>query len=162
MTRPGIYWVAAALGGRLAVVSRPRGLEDLTILRTAGIDVLVSLLENEEAREVGLADEAALCERAGIDFVALPIVDHGIPQSFETMERAIAELAGHLANGRNVGAHCYAGLGRSPLLVAALLIHHGLPDHAAIKLVSAARGHDVPEMEHQHAWLRELALRRLR
>lgn len=159
MAGPRIYWVKASLPGGLAVVSRPRSVGDFGSMKAAGIDVLVSLMEPDEAREMGLADEAGECARAGIVFVSLPVADHGIPDSFEVVEAAVAQLAQHIDAGRGVGAHCFAGLGRSPLLVAAVLLQHGYSYEEAIQLVSAARGHDVPEMDDQHAWLAEFAER---
>ena len=160
MADPRVFWVEAQLPGRIAVVTRPRSIADFAALKAAGVDVLVSMLEAEEAEDVGLGDEAGHCARADIEFISVPITDHGIPDSFEVVEAAVARIAERLANGLGVGAHCYAGLGRSPLLVASVLIHHGHSDSEAIELVSGARGCDVPEMDSQHAWLLELALRR--
>lgn len=128
-------------------------------MKADGIDVLVSLLEADEAECVGLADEAGQCARAGIEFLSLPVTDHGIPDSFEMVEIAVARLARLIDAGRGVGAHCFAGLGRSPLLVAAMLIEHGYSVEEAIGLVSAARGCAVPEMDGQHAWLAKFAER---
>lgn len=155
-----VYWVEAPAVGRLGVVARPRSAAAFHELKTAGVDVLVSLLEAGEAEDVGLGDEQLYCERAGIEFVSLPITDHGIPDSFEAVDEIVWRLSAHLAAGRGIGAHCYAGLGRSPLLISALLIHMGVDDEEATALVSAARGHDVPEMLSQHDWLAEFAARR--
>jgi protein-tyrosine phosphatase len=155
-----IYWVDFAGPGRLAVVGRPRSAGVIREMKAAGIDVLVSMLEVEEAIEVGLADEAERCQRAGIEFINASVTDHGTPTSFEQIEALAGRLAGHLAAGRGVGAHCFAGLGRSPLLVASVLIHLGHDDADAIERVSAARGFPVPEMASQHEWLLELARRR--
>ena len=157
MTEPKLYWVNASLRGGLAVVTRPRHAGHFGALKAAGIDVLVSLLEPEEALAVGLGEEARHCARAGIEFLSFPIEDHGVPTAFEAVEELVARLIGHLDAGRGVAAHCYAGLGRSPLLVASVLIRHGFTDEEAIRLVSEARGYGVPEMEEQHRWLYGLA-----
>ena len=154
-----IFWVESSVPGRVAVVSRPRSVAHFARMKARGIDVLVSMMEPKEAEELGLGDEAGHCARAGIEFLSVPITDHGIPDSFETIERAVAALSSHLAAGRGVAAHCYAGLGRSPLMVASLLIHHGYSDADAIALVSEARGYDVPEMDDQHVWLSDFAMR---
>lgn len=154
-----IYWVDAPAAGRLAVVGRPRSVAAFGELKAAGIDVLVSLLERDEAEDVGLADEAGHCQRAGIEFVHLPVMDHGIPSTDAIIDAAVADLSGRLRRGQGVGAHCFAGLGRSPLLISAMLIHSGHSDSEAIEMVSAARGHRVPEMDSQHAWLMSYAMR---
>ena len=48
---PDLYWIVGPWRGRLAIAARPRGgdwLDDeLSGWRQAGIDVVVSLLENE-------------------------------------------------------------------------------------------------------------------
>ncbi|MBS0241818.1 MAG: dual specificity protein phosphatase family protein [Proteobacteria bacterium] len=155
----GIYWVEAPLGGRLAIVARPRSARSFAQLKAVGVDVLVSLLEPEEAVDVGLGDEAERCHAAGIAFIGVPVMDHGVPDAFEPVEAAVDEVKRHLAAGRGVAAHCFAGLGRSPLFVAATLIAHGYSDMAAIAMVSKARGYNVPEMDGQHDWLGEFARR---
>lgn len=160
MTDPMVFWVEASIPGRLAVVTRPRSVAHFAALKAAGVDVLVSMMQPDEAANVGLGAAASHCARAGITFMSVPITDHGIPETFELIEAAVATVATHLAAGRGVGAHCYAGLGRSPLMIAAVLIHHGHTDQEAIALVSAARGIDVPEMDSQHAWLLEFAMRK--
>ncbi|MGE0768971.1 MAG: hypothetical protein AB7L90_21220 [Hyphomicrobiaceae bacterium] len=159
MSEQQIYWVDPPLGGRLAVVTRPRSQKHLAALKAAGIDMLISMLEPEEAVDVGLADEAAWCAQAGLEFLNVPISDHGVPSSFDVIESVMPELAERLRDGRGIAAHCYAGLGRSPLLIASVLIHHGLTDGKAIKAVSLARETWVPEMDSQHRWLLEFALR---
>lgn len=159
MREPSIFWVNASFPGRVAVVGRPRRTSHFKALKAAGIDVLVSLLEREEAKCAGLDDEADHCARVGIEFMSLPVTDHGIPNTFAKVEYAVTALSYHLGAGRGVGAHCFAGLGRSPLLVAALLIAHGRSNDEAVALVSAARGHRVPEMGEQHDWLFDFARR---
>lgn len=154
-----IYWVDAPTVGRLAVVGRPRSVSAFKELKAAGIDVLVSLLEAEEAADVGLADEAGHCLRSGIEFVHLPITDHGIPSASDLVELAVADLSGRLKRGQGIGAHCFAGLGRSPLLIASVLIHNGQTAPDACDLISLARGHPVPEMEAQCRWLDDFEMR---
>lgn len=148
-----IYWVATPSKGRLAVVGRPRSPGAFAELKAAGIDVLVSLLEPEEAAAVGLAGEAAFCADAGMHFLTVPITDHGTPASIARVEAAIAAIQPLLGAGQGIGAHCYAGLGRSPLMIAALLVANGMTAREAIARVSAGRGRAVPEMASQHQWL---------
>jgi len=49
--------------------------------REAGLDVVVSLLEPEEAEQLVLEDEAAAAAASGIAFHLFPIPDRGTPAS---------------------------------------------------------------------------------
>ncbi|MFM9939016.1 MAG: hypothetical protein ACKVP7_05925 [Hyphomicrobiaceae bacterium] len=153
MPPPRLYWVDAPHIGRLAVVSRPREARNFAELKEAGVDVLISMLEAEEAASVGLEDQTARCQAAGIEFFHLPILDHGIPSAVAPVEALVATIKPRLAAGQGVAAHCYAGLGRSPLMIASILIRHGMNAHAACDLISVARGTGVPEMSTQVDWL---------
>jgi protein-tyrosine phosphatase len=147
-----LYWIDAKMAGRLAVMPRPhpRSFMDL---KAAGVDVLASLLEPHEAEQAGLSAQADLCAAAHIDFLHLPVVDHGVPRAIESVASAAARLGAELDAGRGVAVHCWAGQGRSPLLAAAVLIERGMGAVAATDLISAARGMRVPEMAAQQAWL---------
>jgi len=50
---PDLFWIPGPWRGRLAVATRPRGgdwlADEAAGWRRAGLDVVVSLLENEEA-----------------------------------------------------------------------------------------------------------------
>ncbi len=160
--RPHIYWIDAPRVGRLAVVSRPDptyGLvEQMRALREDGLDTLVSLLAATEAAAVGLADEAIAARSAGLAFDTLPTTDFAVPPSFSEAAEVIGRVAGDLGAGRAVGAHCYAGRGRSPLFIAAVLVHRGYqPDHA-IEAVSAGRGRSIPETAAQRRWIADFAV----
>jgi hypothetical protein len=62
----GVYWIQHSRKPGLAIVARPRdedSLEDdLLLLKHAGIDVLVSLLEDAEGMDLGLEQERRLAE----------------------------------------------------------------------------------------------------
>lgn len=155
-----IFWIDAEdIGGRIAVMPRPQP-DQFAALREAGVDCVVSLMEPAEARRYGLRDEANLCRAHGMEFLALPVVDHGIPDEVGPVEAASAEIRRRLAAGQGVAVHCFAGLGRSPLLIAAALIDLGWSADQACEDISRARGYRVPEMEEQYAWLLAYAGRR--
>lgn len=155
-----IFWVEAqGTGGRLAVMPRP--LPDrFGALRAEGVDCVVSLMQDAEAARYGLGDEAGLCRAVGMDFLSLPVVDHGVPDEVAPVEAASAEIRRRLARGQRVAVHCFAGIGRSPLLIAAALIDLGWETDAACDAISRARGYVVPEMEEQLEWLRAYEQRR--
>lgn len=158
---PSVFWIDAPDVGRLAVVSRPDpayGLpQQMLALRDAGIDTLVSLLAPDEAAVMGLAEEEAAAIAAGMVFDTLPTTDFAVPPSFSVAAEVIGRAAADLRAGRSVGAHCYAGRGRSPLFIAALMVHEGYSAGDAIDAVSAARGRRVPETAAQHKWIADYA-----
>jgi protein-tyrosine phosphatase len=151
-----LFWVR---DHRLAVVARPAGehelTEDLRQLRSAGVDILVSALQPDEAAGLGLAEEARLAGDAGLEFVSIPIPDAGTPEPAAVRDR-LDELARAVEGGKSVAIHCRAGVGRSPMLVATILALGGLDPEAAWQLVVAARGYPVPDNEGQRRWVAAL------
>jgi protein-tyrosine phosphatase len=156
-----LFWVPCPWPGRLAIIPRPRGgdwLEDeVRLLRRAGVDCVVSLLTREEAAEIGLAAEEEVCGKHGIRFYSFPIVDREVPSSREATSKLVTQLAGHLAEGKNLTIHCRQGIGRAPLIAIGLLTSAGLDPEVAIQRVSTARGHAVPETVEQRRWIIEIA-----
>ncbi len=67
-----IYSIKEAAPNRIAILARPRGgdwlCDEMTALSREGIDVLVSMLTEEEADELGLHRESGACEAAAIKF----------------------------------------------------------------------------------------------
>lgn len=155
--QPTVYWVRDLARGRLAIVTRPDpgyGLpQQMKSLRDDGLDVLVSMLQPDEAIRLGLAWEANVAADAGLVFHNLPTGDFGVPSSFEIAGSLIAAVASEVASGRAVGVHCFAGRGRSPLFACGVLVHLGAEPEAAIEAVSQARGRRVPETDAQRQWI---------
>jgi protein-tyrosine phosphatase len=129
-------------------------------LARAGVDVLVSLLDDAEVHELHLDDEHRLAEADGMTFRRLPTADQSVPDRAATMAMAAA-VAADLAGGREVAVHCRTGIGRSSTLAAAVLVHEGLTPEDAWQLIGAARGLPVPDTEEQRAFVRSLADHRL-
>jgi protein-tyrosine phosphatase len=154
---PEIYWIQAAGRGRLAVMPRPRGgdwLEDeLLQLKRSGIRTLVSMLTPEEESLLGLAEEGALARRHGLEFFSHPIPDRDVPGSARDLWALARSLADQFRAGRQIAVHCRMGIGRSPLLLACILVSTGLEPDAAWEAIGAARGCSVPDTADQRAWL---------
>ena len=159
--QPAVYWVRDVAGGRLAVVSRPDpayGLpRQMQALREAGLDVLVSMLQADEAIRLGLGWEPSVAEEAGLAFYNLPTGDFGVPSSFGAADTLIGTIAAEIEAGRAVGVHCFAGRGRSPLFAAGVLVHLGSGPEVAIEAVSQARGRRIPETDAQRQWIFDYA-----
>jgi len=155
-----LYWVAPSL----AVASRPRGgdwLDDeMNDLRLRGVDVLVSCLVPSEELELDLTGESASAELAGLGFVRMQMEDRGTPSNAAAFEEVVRHLGEHISAGRRVAVHCRQGLGRSPLVVAAVLVRSGVLPEDAWNLVAEHRRQAVPETEEQRAWIQSFAGRR--
>ena len=162
---PDLHWIPGPWTGRLAIAARPRGgdwLDDEAGgWRQAGIDLLISLLEEEEAAELGLGREAEVAESKRIRFVSFPIPDRGVPASTRRAVALLRDIGGALEDGKNVAVHCRQGVGRSGLIAAAALVTTGMGAERAIEVVSAARGQTVPETAAQSRWIQHLESERL-
>jgi len=147
--------------GSLAIVPRPRGgdwLEDEVCgWRSAGIDVIASLLTDDEVTELGLAQQPALCRANGIEYLSFPIVDRSVPASQSSTLDFVRKLDHMLAAGKSVAIHCRQGIGRSALMAACLLALAGIDPQTAFQRIGAARGCPVPETRDQKQWVIDFA-----
>jgi protein-tyrosine phosphatase len=157
MIRPEIYWLSEVPNTRLAVMPRPRGedwlSDEVSGWHQEGLSLVVSLLEAHEVRELGLREEEDLCRLAGIEFVSFPIPDRGVPSTIADVIPLVEQIVCRLNHGAAVGIHCRAGIGRSALLAACVLVRLGMPETEAFPLIGRARGVPVPDTEAQVKWL---------
>jgi protein-tyrosine phosphatase len=154
------YWIHTGTPLHLATAARPRGgdwLEDeIRSLHREGVDVLVSLLTDDENQELDLTQEGALCRAAGMEFRSFPIPDRETPESKEQFLRFIESLGKEADAGLRIVLHCRAGIGRSSLVAAALMVRAGFTPDDAFDRISKARGHRVPDTGEQIDWLKRL------
>lgn len=147
------YWIT----DQLAIVLRPWGdhyLDDeMLALRAAGIDVVVSMLQKDEARNLGLAEEETSAKRAGLLFANFAIPDGGVPLDKQSFHEFLATLEHHLANSKRIAIHCRGSIGRAPLTTASLLIRSGIPSESAWQQIATSRDCPVPDTEEQREWV---------
>jgi len=124
--------------------------------RGAGLDLVVSLLEPDEAARLELAREADVAESKGVRFISFPIPDRGVPASAQAARSLIKSIVEALDQGRSVAVHCRQGVGRSGLIASGVLVASGIVAEQAISAVTAARGEQVPETSEQLEWIRLL------
>jgi protein-tyrosine phosphatase len=163
--RADIYWIPATR--RLAVMPRPRAgdwLEDeIKSLRVAGVDVIVSLLTPGEVAELGLTDEPAACRANQIEYSSFPIPDRQVPTNPTAAVALAHDICRWLEAGKGVAIHCRAGIGRSALIAACVMVSQGFGVAEVFEVVSKARGAAVPDTEEQRNWVANVAseLRRI-
>jgi len=142
MLEPAIYWLRTIPNIRLAMMPRPRGgewLEDeISGLRDAGLDTIVSLIEGDESTELGLQQEAALCQAAGMEFISFPVPDRGVPRSDVDFRSLVHSITSKLRAGNSVAVHCRAGIGRSGLLAACILAALDISPEKAFSMLTRA------------------------
>lgn len=151
-----IFWIDAPVAGRLAIMKRPLGerlAEDVAAWQAAGIATVVSLLEPDEAGELGLGREAEFCQAAAIEFLSFPIPDYAVPASAAATLALAASIAGRLRGGRAVAIHCRAGIGRSSVVASCVLAQLGWAAEEAMTAIGAARGVRVPDTDEQRRWV---------
>lgn len=157
---PEIFTVARAGPGQLSTMARPRGgdwLEDEMLgLASLGATALVSALRPDEELELDLTSEGAAAEAAGLEFIAFPIEDRGLPTAPDAYIELVQGLRGKLSAGQNLVVHCRMGLGRASLIAAGVLVAEGMPSYAAWDAIAEARGHAVPDTPEQRTWLANL------
>jgi protein-tyrosine phosphatase len=155
------FWVETDNTLRIAIVPRPRGgdwlEDDITHLKRDGIDVLVSMLQPEEANDLGLSGENAACEAAGIAFESFPIADRETPATTAALSTFVEKLQTKLHAGSSIAVHCRASIGRSSLLLASLLCAEGFQPADAFARLSKARGLQVPDTQEQVHWVERFA-----
>jgi hypothetical protein len=72
-----------------------------------------------------------MAREAGLRFERFPIPDRGVPASVARARALWVDLADRLRAGRSVGIHCRAGIGRSSLMAAGVLLEIGVSEDPA-------------------------------
>jgi len=152
-----IYKLTNIGAGFLAIMARPSsGLwmkEDFTQYPREGVKRIVSLLESQEAIELGLEDEANVCTGLHLMFSNFPIQDRGVPSNAHEYYRLVRGVYADVKTGVNTVIHCRAGIGRSGLVAAGVLCCAGMSGVRAFELISDTRRVQVPDTDEQKKWL---------
>jgi protein-tyrosine phosphatase len=158
---PDVYWILDIAPLRLAIMPRPRGgewlQEEVTGWASSGIQVAACLLHAYEIEELGIRDEQRYCTQAGIGYRSFPIADRGVPERLSDFLAFTDALAANVQGGLSVAVHCRAGIGRSSLTAAAILLRLGVAAANAFPMISTARGLSVPDTQQQVEWFHMLS-----
>jgi ADP-ribosyl-[dinitrogen reductase] hydrolase len=131
---------------------------DLDAIAAFGATRLVTLMEPDELAFIGIAPRrlAQAAEARGLAWVHLPIRNLSIPgAAWEAgWLTAGATLRAELAAGGRFALHCYAGLGRTGIVAARLLIEHGYRPAEAIARVRGIRPGSIETSEQESYVLR--------
>jgi protein-tyrosine phosphatase len=85
-------------------------------------------------------------------YVNLPIRDFSVPTR-EGLVATLDEIDSEIAAGGLVFVHCWAGCGRTGIVVATWLVRHGLDAEEALRRVAEARGLGCPQTLEQRVFV---------
>ncbi len=143
----GFSWIEKPL---LAALAQPESEEDCAWLRKQGIQVLLSLTEDEPRRD--------WIEGAGLLVFHVPVEDMEAPTQ-EQLERCVSAIQRANANNMGVAVHCGAGLGRTGVVLAAYEVERGSSARDAIARIRQLRPGSI-ETDEQAAAVVEFAQRK--
>ena len=159
--KPDFYWINNLSKGGLAVMPRPRPNDwlenELLAWKREGVDIVFSMLTNQEVFSLGLAEEKELCEKYGLEFHSFPVEDRQTPKSKANVLKLVRHLSEALNEDKKIAVHCRMGIGRSSSLIACVLVTQGLGVDEAFERISLARGHQVPDTQEQIDWVSSLS-----
>ncbi len=126
---------------------------DLDAVAAWNAAIVVTLVEQGELAELGIADIGLQVKRRHMPWLHWPIADYGVPDAaFEAArpERS-AGLQSLLACGGRVLIHCQGGLGRAGTVAARLLVEAGTKPAAAIAAVRAPPARARSKRRHRNS-----------
>ncbi|HEX3034255.1 MAG TPA: dual specificity protein phosphatase family protein [Thermodesulfobacteriota bacterium] len=121
---------------KLAGMERPGSIcsleEDLQFLKNVGINIIINLEEYVQNYEE-------------FDVKHIPIKDFKAPKLTD-IEEFVELVENNIRKGKKIVVHCYAGMGRTNLMLASYLVYLGLNPDEALGIVRARRpSHAVNE-----------------
>ena len=131
--------------------------DDLAAIHAAHISTVVSLISLPEMKKLGVPDLPAQVVQHKLQWLQLVIEDFGTPDlnALESWQQIKESILAALARRETVLLHCAAGLGRTGMMAACLLVACGQTPAAAIAQVRAARPGTI-ETEAQAAFIQDV------
>jgi protein-tyrosine phosphatase len=139
--------IAWLIPGKLARATIPDN-EDLKTWKEAGIQSVVNLLEDY------YEDITAAEMRHGFKVLHSPILDMHAP-SIEQLSTIVRWINQELYDGKKVLVHCYAGIGRTGLVLTAYLVAQGEEMSSALTKVNTVGS--KPQTQEQFDILEEFS-----
>jgi protein-tyrosine phosphatase len=122
------------------------------------VEVVVSALTAPEVEELGLSEEAQECAQSGLVFISFPIEDRSVPTSHAKFGTLVDQLLEYSRKGKAIAVHCRAGIGRSSMIAACVLIRNGFSANSAFQTIEESRGCPVPDTPEQRQWVERFSV----
>jgi protein-tyrosine phosphatase len=131
--------------------------DDLAAIRAANISTVISLISLPEMKKLGVPNLPAQVVQHKLQWLQLVIEDFGTPDlnALESWQQIKESILAALARRETVLLHCAAGLGRTGMMAACLLVACGQTPASAIAQVRAARPGTI-ETEGQAAFVQDV------
>jgi len=128
-------------GGQLFIGPIPPDGDAVREIVRSGYDSVLTLTTEQELAELGSPGMGEAFKRRGLDWIHFPISDFGVPGKADSEAWRLLEtrLVDRLKGGGRIMIHCRAGLGRSGMIAARLLIAGGSDPDTAVATVRRAR-----------------------
>ena len=110
-------------------------------LKAAGAKAIITLMYDEELIKNGAQKLASECEKMGLCWFQLPIVDDDAPKEAfnHAFTKQLDEILAIIKNGGSVAVHCKGGSGRTGLVIGLLMHELGYAKNDIINQVQAIR-----------------------
>ena len=130
-----------------------RDLQEILRWKASGV---VTLMEDHELFQLKLQHLPDLVEKCGLWWRYLPIPDMYVPDArFEkAWELEGARMRGRLQAGERIVIHCFAGLGRTGMIAARILVELGMEPAAAIAQVREVDSRRI-QTDHQLGFIHQ-------
>ncbi|MFT5277532.1 MAG: protein-tyrosine phosphatase [Glaciecola sp.] len=116
-------------------------VESISTLKQAGANMLITLMFDEEMEKNNVSSLSSGCEKQGIEWIQLPIIDDEAPNEiFEPLWGTQKPNILSVINKKGVIAvHCKGGSGRTGLVIGLILLSLGWPCKKVIETVQTIR-----------------------
>lgn len=122
--------------------TKTQGLEEsLATLKQAGVNMLLTLMFDEEMKKNDVLSLPTECEKQGITWLQLPILDDAAPsQEFESQwNKHKVNILNVINNKGTIAVHCKGGSGRTGLVIGLILLAFGYSSEKIIEEVQNIR-----------------------
>ena len=132
---------------------------DIKTIQDLNIVIVLSLLEEHELSHLGVKSLLKELSVKNIQWMRFEIENFGVPKfsQYALLNQNINTVSNDIINGKNILIHCMAGLGRTGMIAALILIKLGIDINQSIKLIRNIRPGSI-ETEEQEKFVRNFKL----
>ena len=132
---------------------------DIKTIQDLNIVIVLSLLEEHELSHLGAKSLLKELSVKNIQWMRFEIENFGVPKfsQYALLNQNINTVSNDIINGKNILIHCMAGLGRTGMIAALILIKLGIDINQSIKLIRNIRPGSI-ETEEQEKFVRNFKL----